>query len=65
MSNKADKKNFKKFPVKIFCFTFPVRGWIFIYLKGGVEKFLVGCKQHHSVTFRQGLGVWVKTFHTK
>jgi hypothetical protein len=24
---------------------------IFIYLKGGVEKFLVGCKQNHSVSF--------------
>jgi hypothetical protein len=24
------------------------QGQIFIYLKGGVEKFLVGCKRHHS-----------------
>ena len=30
------------------------QGWIFIYLKGGVEKFLMGCKQHHSVSFSRG-----------
>jgi hypothetical protein len=29
------------------------QGWIFIYLKGGVEIFLVGCKRHHSVSFRK------------
>ena len=29
-------------------------GGIFIYLKGGVEMFLVGCRQHHSVSFGRG-----------
>jgi hypothetical protein len=27
---------------------------IFIYLQGGVKKFLVGCKQHHSVRYSRG-----------
>jgi hypothetical protein len=26
------------------------QGRIFVYWKGGVEKFLVGCKRHHSVS---------------
>jgi hypothetical protein len=33
----------------------------YIVQKGGVEKFLVGCKRHYSVSFK---GVWVKAFHT-
>ena len=30
------------------------QGWIFIYLKGGLEKFLVLCKWHHTVSFGRG-----------
>jgi hypothetical protein len=30
------------------------QGRIFIYLKGGVEQFLVGCKQHHSASYSRG-----------
>jgi hypothetical protein len=38
----------------------------FIFLnKGGVETFLVGCKQHHWVSFLQGLGIRVRDVWSK
>jgi hypothetical protein len=43
------------YPNQSFCkFQYFMQGQIFIYLKGGVEKFRVGCKRHHSVSFNRG-----------
>jgi hypothetical protein len=36
------------------------QGWIFIYLKGGIEVQAAPLNE-----LRQGLGIWIKAFHTK
>ena len=37
-----------------YCLTAPRAGRIFIFLKGGVGKILVGCKRHHRASFGRG-----------